>query len=385
MKKICFAGLSAEKNLGDVVILKATEHLYKTALNSRKDIDFTRLNLQSNKNISPGFHRYKITIMDLLRFNTREVKIKKLVSDLRKQYRKNLENVDLIVVTGGGMIKYKYQRVFMYLTALIEVAEELNIPIVLNSVGVEGYDKNDARCQMLKKSINRAIVKSITTRDDFTTLKNLYMYPDNIKKIRKTADSAVYSDEVYNIKKKRSKIFGIGLVRGGIFQDNGIYITPNELADFYIQLISEVEERKIEYKLFTNGLESDNELLPLIMKKLGKDKLDIMEPKEDIELIEIISDFTVVIAARLHANIIAYALNIPSIGLVWNNKLKMFGNDIGYPERFIDSNNLNSKSILNSAIIANEEGYKPDFRNEYKASAKQHIEEILHKWLAGSL
>ncbi|WP_157980686.1 polysaccharide pyruvyl transferase family protein [Aliidiomarina taiwanensis] len=385
MKTICFAGLVSETNLGDIAILKSTEYLYKKALPNIEKFGFKRLNIQHENVKSTLLHKLKISALEKLNIDASKVKIHKLISDSKKQYRNELGGVDLIVIVGGGLIKYKYQRFFMYLVALIEVAEELNIPVVLNSVGIEGYSKTDRRCQMLKKALNNPTVKSITTRDDINTLKNLYMLPTSSKLIGKAADSAVYSNEAYNVNKKQTDVFGIGLVRGGIFKDNERDLPPEQLAEFYYQLISEMEKRDIKYKLFTNGLKSDSELLPLIMKKLGRTKLELIEPKEDIDLVQVISSFTTVIAARLHANIISYSLNIPSVGLVWNNKLKLFGKDIGYPERFFDYKHFNVKTILDTAIQANSEGYDQKYMKEYKSSAKLNINKVINKWLAGEL
>lgn len=385
MKTICFAGLVSETNLGDIAILKCTEHLYKAALPDNEEFYFKRLNIHHENAKSSFSHSFKISLMDKLKIDASKVKINKLISDSRQKYIEELGNVDLIVIVGGGLIKYKYQRFFMYLVALIEVAQKLNIPVVFNSVGIEGYSQTDRRCQMLKKALNNHIVKSITTRDDIGTLENLYMLPVNDKHIEKTADSAVYANEAYGVEKKKTDVFGIGLVRGGIFKDNERELTSNELAEFYYQLILEMEKRNIHYKLFTNGLASDNELLPLIKQKLGRNDLELIEPNQDIDLVQIISNFTTVIAARLHANIISYSLNVPSVGLVWNNKLKLFGEDIGYPERFFDYEHFNAKKIVDAAIQANNEGYEQQFMLEYKYSAKSNVNEIVNNWLAGEL
>jgi polysaccharide pyruvyl transferase WcaK-like protein len=87
----------------------------------------------------------------------------------------------------------------------------------------------------------------------------------------------------------------------------------------------------------------------------------------------------------LHANIISYALNVPSIGLVWNDKLTLFGEDIGYPERFFEYDKFNAKKIVDALVFAAEQGYEPQRWLEYKRTAKSNIEEIVEKWLAGEL
>lgn len=379
-KTIYFAGLLSEKNLGDVVITESTKGLYRKSLIGKGDFELKHLNLQlENLNII----RRVIKRISIAKFS---IGISKLeIKALTKHYKNKLESADLVVLVGGGLIKYKYQGVFLYLAALIEAAEELNIPLVINAVGVEGYSEADPRCQLLKSSLNKGIVKSITTRDDLEMLSEKYVAKNNQVHIDKVADSAVYSNEVYKIRKQASDTYGIGLVRGSIFLDNEKQLKPKEVAEFYANLILEMEKCGLKYQLFTNGLPSDNELLPIIKSTLNRTQLDVLEPKQDNELISIISRFTTVIAARLHANIISYSLNIPSIGLVWNDKLALFGNDIGYSERFFEYNQLRAEKIVEAATLANEQGYEQKSWHQYKLPAKTNIDVIVHKWLTDEL
>lgn len=384
MKTIYFAGLRSESNLGDVVISACTEELYKDSLQQRGLFSFRHLNLQFAKlSITYRvFRKARRLLFKLLKRNH----IKSEIAELKIYYKNQLEYADLIVVVGGGLIKYKYQDFHIFLAALIEVAEALNIPIVINAVGIEGYDESDVRCQILKKALNRSIVKSITTRDDLATLEKCYIDSERGRaSVAKVADPAVYTNEVYRQQKKQSTVYGIGLVRGGIFLDNGKNVSPKRLAKFYAEIIKEMESRGIVYQLFTNGLPSDVELLPLIKDQLNRQDLNVIEPETDNALVETIASFTTVIAARLHANIIAYALNIPSIGLVWNDKLALFGADIGHPERFFSHGQFNAKYIVDAAVQANDAGYEEDRWLSYKLTAKSNIENIVSLWLTDQL
>src|SRR5690606_25962164 len=99
----------------------------------------------------------------------------------------------------------------------------------------------------------------------------------------------------------------------------------------------------------------------------------------------IISKFSVVIAARLHANIIAYSLDIPSIGLVWNDKLTFFGNKIGVPERFIPTEHLSAENIIRAALHAESEGFDKHQRASYQAQARLHIQQLANRFMADQL
>lgn len=383
MKKVYFAGLLFDTNLGDIIILKSTEDLYKTALKDENDVLYEYLNLAFKKLsfTSRVLRKVKRTYYKMAKLDINRLEI----DTLKSYYRGQLDSPSLIVIVGGGIIKYKYQSFHLFLTALVELADELKIPVVINAAGIEGYDEKDSRCQMLKKALNKDIVKSITTRDDIDTLSLKYIDEASDKHIGKVADPAVYCNEVYKQIKKQSNVYGIGLVRGSIFLDNERDLSQEKVTKFYADLILEMESRELEYRLFTNGLPADSELIKQIEMKLGLKKLQVVEPKNDNELVETIASFTTVIAARLHANIISYALNMPSIGLVWNDKLALFGKDIGYPERFFEYDQLNAKEIVDAAVLANEQGYEQERWNEYKSTAKANIDIIVNKWLTNEL
>src|SRR5699024_2663748 len=262
---------------------------------------------------------------------------------------------------------------------------EKNIPLIINAAGVEGYDEDDARCQLLKDSLNRSIVKSITTRDDIETLNNKYIEPGAGVHTDKVADPAVYCNEIYQIEKNKSDVFGIGLVRGGIFLDNEREFGPDNVVDFYAELITEMETRGLKYQLFTNGASADIELVPAIERKLNNRKLDVIEPKEDKVLIETIAMFTTVLGEIIQLTVLSYAFCLSSIVFVWNDKLTLFGQDIGYRECFFEYNEFDVKKIVDAAVLANGQGYEPQQWMNYKKTAKDNNNYLVQKWLRGEL
>lgn len=384
-KKICFAGLVSDLNLGDQIILESTKNLYRKEIPDDFETFTLDLTYKYTSFLSKIICKIRERVCYLFLYNNSNYLIYKEIDYFKNIYKKSIVESDLIVFVGGGIIKYKYQKFYIVVSALIKAAEELNIPVIINAVGVEGFDDKDNRCLILKKHLNMDVVKNITTRDDLFTLKNFYFDGDSGKCINKIADSAVYCDEAYNVSRKKSSIYGIGLIRGEIFLDNQKNITKKELAKFYADLIIEFETRNLEYQIFTNGFPGDVDLIDEIKEFLSRDYLSISKPVKDTDLVEVISSFKAIVAARLHANIIAYSLNIPSIGIVWNEKLSMFGFDIGYPERFFDSDKLNAKNIVDALIKADNEGYVSSARDEYRCSAKKNISSIVNDLIDGRI
>lgn len=402
MKKIVLVGLIHDTNIGDKVIYDNTQYLVKKALKELEiedaiieSIDMTgaaetkQENASSQGGVKNKIRQYANKILTPeLKSKIRYMLSKSKNSDedkLLHYYEENLKDADLVIFVGGGIIKYLYQDFYRYISLMIETCEKFGTDVSFNSVGIEKYSQKDARCQRLKKALNKPCVKMITTRDDFNLLKNHYIENPAIK-IEKVADPAVWSYQTYaeNRKNKPSEKIGLGVIRPGIFKDNGIRFSEEKQIELWVKIIEELERKGYSWKLFTNGMYSDYEFAKKILetKNIKAEEKLVDMPKNGEELIQIISEFKGVIAARMHANIIAYSLDIPSVGIVWNDKLKMFGENIQQPERFVTHENFNAKYIVESLEKALKDGYhvnKEDYQQTVYASLKKGIENTLIK------
>ncbi|MFP4854635.1 polysaccharide pyruvyl transferase family protein, partial [Paraburkholderia sp. BR14264] len=100
-------------------------------------------------------------------------------------------------------------------------------------------------------------------------------------------------------------------------------------------------------------------------------------PKSTHEFIEMISNCDAIIGARLHACITAYSLDIPSIGLVWNEKLELFGELIGKKENFINVNQFDAKHIVETLQKNRNDYYDIKQRNVLKGLTEEYIERFI--------
>lgn len=381
--RIVFAGLPANTNYGDVAIFHCCKTLASECL-SGEEMDVVDLDLQEEdvRYARRPFPTRKV--LGLVR------RIRALADDtpgewqrrrLESYYASRIAGASVLIVAGGGLIKYSYQRFWFYLDSLLAAAQRCNVPVVLNAVGVEGYDPSDAKCRVLKNALSRPIVKAITTRDDLKTLKDGYLPKLNDVFCDRVADPAVWSADAYGVKRDASSdVVGVGLVRGGIFRDNGIDFGPADVVAAYVGILNELDARGISWKLFTNGIPQDLELAQDIFQVIHSRRStpEVAVPTSARELVETIAGFKGVIAARLHANILSYSLGIPSVGLVWNDKLPMFGACIGYPERFIGHKTFNQPGLVVDRLTkAMEVHYDETSRATYRETAKYGMRRAL--------
>lgn len=375
--KICFVGLYDEKNYGDPIIAYCTEWLFKQSFG--KDYIPVHLSLDYIEKQKKSLYKRALLKMLCLTGIKRFGLKNRLVNEYIAYFNEKLYDVDLVIVVGGGLIKYYCQDFTFGITGLLTVAEKYKIPVVFNSVGVEGYDENNECCQLIKKALKSSALYRISTRDDIEILYNDYFDGSPNIPCEKVCDPAVWTSEAYNIKKNgTTSIIGIGIGRGGLFADNGKDYTSEQFFNLYIEIIEKLYFERKEVRLFTNGLDADNQFAFNIKKKLEEKNifLNIDIPSSPRHLVENISHYSAIIAARLHSCIVAYSLNIPAIGLVWNDKLFLWGKNINAEMNYILVDNLNSNHIISQLKRAMSEGYDTSRRSLFRQTIKTSMDNI---------
>lgn len=296
----------------------------------------------------------KKVIKDVIR--ARENEFVLLDYDIASNDLGQIKYSDAVFFVGGGIVKYKYEEFDKNIIAIINECEKQDVPVYFNSVGIEGYDEDNERCQSLKIALNKDNVKGISVRDDVRLLKKSYIINQNIR-VQEVFDTAIFSKDTYGIlNSARKDVVGLGIARDRLYLDNGSKKVDREyLIKFWCEVIDELEKRNMEYEVFTNGLASDETFAKEILKISGSNK-KINPPYDGEELVRNITSYKAIIACRMHSNIIAYAYKIPSVGLVWNDKLRFFGEKTGYQERFVEEKDLNAKHCVNILLKAIDEG-----------------------------
>ncbi len=276
------------------------------------------------------------------------------------------------VIFAGGILKVTNENFWLYIPELIREADKWNIPVFLSAIGVEKYYPDDPNSVELKAALNLPCVKGISVRDDIETLKRDYITSPDVR-VTSVFDPAVWCKQTYrnvlqNVTKQER--IGLGIVRWNLFEDYGNpQITKQYQLDFWKDVASELETRGIQWALFTNGDTHDEQFAAEVLEYIGHgEKLPI--PLNAEELVKNIASFKGVIAGRMHSNIVAYALGIPSIGLRWNRKLEFWGEKTGYPERILPLKDMTANIAVERLLKASDWKRGPTGRQKasvYKA------------------
>ncbi len=387
MKKVAVIGLYAIKNAGDNILCEATQYLIKQ---KNPEVQIVEVD------VNPRIKSYKA--LELIPFWISKVLIRVSGSifkyenssrfryyyeyfmwwlKINHKFKTQLKDVDAIVFAGGGFLKFRTQGLNYYVEQIMKIARKNNIPVMMNGVGIEGYSETDIRCQRLKKAINQDCFKVITTRDDIDTLKNNYIVNSNIK-IAHVGDPALWVPECYNMKRNEnpSNVVGINVIRGRVYQAYGNTLSEFELLNFYKKLVQGVEERGWDWVLFSNGMAADQKFGAMLLRALGcSDRRKILPTANNsVEFLEQIRSFKLVFGARLHACITSYALDVPVVGLIWSEKLRIFADVIGKKDSFFEENELNIDNILDAMEREMNANYDKTIRDDLRTRTKNYLE-----------
>ncbi|HYF84373.1 MAG TPA: polysaccharide pyruvyl transferase family protein [Clostridia bacterium] len=387
-KRIALVGLNNFNNIGDRIIAETTNYLIQLKGENKVEsyfVDVSPYDSYCRVHLPFRFKCFNL-IRKLEHFLTSVWPSEKLLYyiqyfswkiKLYRYYDQQLKTADAVVFSGGGFIKYRAQELNYLVDMITKLSQEKGIPVMMNAMGIEGYSSTDLRCQKLKNAINRPCVKVITARDNLSLLNERYI-ANKLIITELVGDPAFYTPECYQINRKDSNIIGLGVIRNDIFVKYGINYTEDEVMNLYQEIIKELEKRKIKWKLFSNGLTSDYNFGMRLLESLGINSSKYVPcPQNSKDFADTMSGFEAIIGARLHACITAYSLDIPAIGLVWNEKLKLFGELIGKKENFINVEQLNAKYIVDILEKKRNDCYDVEQRNNLKQLTVEYIDNFI--------
>ncbi len=271
-----------------------------------------------------------------------------------------VRQADVVIFGGAPMFNYLYQNFYERTAVTLELAQKYNKPVIFSAIGIEGYSEEDEKCQRVKKALNFECVKQVTTRDDFESLQK---YKDNEQMVvEKVSDPAVFSSGIlqnYKVEGTKKKKIGIFVLRHNGFVDNKIDFSGQKAAAFWVDLIRILEEKGYDYELLTSGHFADEAFIDYLIRKYNvNQKKCVFNMNSPERLIKKISSYAGVISCRLHPSIISFSLDVPSLGVVWNPKVKGFYESIGYEDRVIETKDICAEGVVEKLEQAIAEGIK---------------------------
>lgn len=334
---ILILGAYESNNLGDAVICQSVAHMIQKHL---PDATLTiRDLLQRDRKKEPGPANFKTMKQMKMKNHICSLISKYTPVDLvyvRQQRRLELHreyldqllatSYDLAVFAGGQMFMDTYA---LFLCYCVRGLEKKGTPVIFHACGTGPFHSPSIGKQ-LGQALAAPNVHSISCRDDVATVRKLLK--GSAKTVFETFDPALDTAEVYGmVKDRESCTIGLGVMYSEAFEEE-------QILTFWQSVIRLLNQKQIKWKLFTNGAVIDQALAEKLLSSIPeyKGKIDrylVPRDREPEGLVRTIAQFSGLISFRLHSHILGASLDIPSIALVWDEKLPFFFRKIGHPER----------------------------------------------------
>ena len=372
--RILLLGLYYSNNLGDAVICdcvaaRLREHFPEAQVDIRDFMD--RHTFPPTEELPIRELDRRRRRMKLRRWASAYLKWDKQAKHEKAQVARNMtyiqrvcqEKYDLAIFAGGQIFA---DGLALYLEAYVRYLSQHKIPILFNAVGVGPTASSYIRRQ-LSAALSSPYVRWISSRDDIRSIYRLYVHQQD--RVVPTFDPALWCADVYHVEREhQTETVGLGIMYTHS-------VSPRIAMKFWIRLIRALEKEHVSWKIFVNGSSSDVVFAKEVLANLPEcvrplENYLTMVPHVPVELVKTLAGFKSIISFRLHSHIIAAALDIPSVAVVWDNKVRFFFKKIGHPERCCTVFDRPS-SVLKRLKTAELEGYDHILVEKQKSHAEQ--------------
>tara|TARA_Y100001960_G_scaffold329969_1_gene422735 strand:+ start:12872 stop:14047 length:1176 start_codon:yes stop_codon:yes gene_type:complete len=352
-KKVVVAAVPYSDNLGDGVI---SDNITGAILRNY-DVDVEVCDISYREKVSVLKSKEdKLSIFMKLPLLVRQLVVVSFFSlkyfrQGRSYYDGKLNSVKCIFIGGGQLICDVDANFPLKLFFLVKEAEKRGIPVSIISVGVANKWSWLGR-KLMSRVVCSPMVKLISVRDSLSRKHLLEQF--NVVSVELLPDPALLSSilskyDDFDAGSSVEPKVGIGVadIEGLNYSSDIVNSGELNCSELFVDIILAANRQGYSVELFTNGaIEDEHYLNETLIPILDSHNLNyLVAPKSNTpeQLVRVIKRYSLVAAYRLHANIIAHSLSIPTYAVSWDNKVSSFFDCIGFPDRaYADLKSLSS-------------------------------------------
>lgn len=260
-----------------------------------------------------------------------------------KAIRDEVKSADLVVLCGGNILRCSNLTDYMRLQALnypLRLAVKLSKKYLIfpqSTIEVNSLGK-----RLLGRMVNRAEVVFLRENLSYNKISNLYPRANTVE----TIDLAFFLLDEKRFKKGNEKKAVAFTIRAGKVAGIGELSTSekNEISSMIVNAVVELNN-SCSITFIIQGDPQDKQITHKIKNDLLSNyniEIDIIEEHDTYSLIELYSEFDLLIGMRLHSIILAAIAGTPSYGLFrkeWGLKNPGIMKHMNLPLSFVDDGN----------------------------------------------
>lgn len=245
----------------------------------------------------------------------------------------NNQKIDVIIFVGGQLFMDYFSRSIL---TIVRQAQKNNIPVIFNSCGFGS--NSPSGWKRIRKALNMSNIVGLSLRDEaglkeiLPTRIDVVMAADPVMEISKYWNNYHRSKKTSDIKKVGINIMSPWTTHR-INPEVGNAYTKRLLTD----LINHLDSMGYEWEIYTNGASEDVAYIRGACREIGIDTQRIAPaPETPQKLVELVTSYDAIIGFRMHTHIIAHSFNIPTVGVIWDEKIRDYATQVGLLDNFLD-------------------------------------------------
>lgn len=342
--KIVIFGLPFSANVGDGVI---AECLAWRLRSTRPGVEVVHVDLSGRKGFGAQTLRNRslaLAVLSSLPLWLRQRlviwRLGKMLAGLRPEWDQAVRGADLAVIGGGQLFSDADLNFCLKVAQAADVLLTARTPVAVYGVGVS---RNwTPRGKALFARLFSADLRAVGVRDQLSAAAWTDQTDGAGPAPGLTRDPGIMAAECYTAPAPRQNAVGVCVTDPMILSYHADSAVAGTKGDFFADLTREIVAGGREVVLFCNGAEEDRAALtrlsehPEIAPLIAAGKVRAAPaPRTPTDLVQIIAGCDGVVAHRLHACILAYAFQVPCVGLGWDRKLESFFASVGHDAFFI--------------------------------------------------
>lgn len=416
MKKITITNAYTWYNKGDAGILLGIVETLKKIYNN--DVEFTILSFtpeedkaryckdKTIKNVYSNIlnpHPYKHTkigkLVAMIKIFFKMLKIQIMMKFNYNRVTNNdetlkaLKDSDIIIVCGGGFLGGKKFDSLEHLYQ-IYINTQFNKPVYLMGTSIEPIKNNIIKyfTEKVLKKLDYIFARETITEEylsKFMPKERYILIPDMAFMLESANIEFSFINE---LKKNNGILIGI-TVRNWNFPN---VADKNKARENYIEQVKSFMEYYIRNRKATFifvpqvivSYASDTDIANEIIEKMSDDCKENFVIRNDdwspLEIKTLISKFDYFVGTRMHSNIFATSMYIPTLAIAYEKKTNGIMETVGQQEYVLEIDNLNSKKMIEKfeLLIKNKEEIKKELverRKEIKEDILLKTEKVFKK------
>lgn len=299
-----------------------------------------------------------------------------------------LAGAEALLIGGGQLLMDNDWYFPIRLHAAVRLAETRGVPVAFTLVGVGARPWGWLGGRLLRRAVGSPAVKAVLVRDEASAVAlRAHMRGRLAAPLTVAVDPAVAAAAAYGVAAAGDGPIGLGVMAPHQLASVGAHLDEAALLAFWVALVELLAGQGHKPVLFTNGLPGDERFLSVITRKLEENqdvKADLNGawrrqpcPQTPRGLVEAVAGFRAVVAFRLHACIVATALDKPVVALAWDDKVRAFMARLGRGAHVVPRAELSARRVAEALERALAELPRPDLRRAQEDLAREALRDAL--------